>query len=97
MLLPYNDNLYISPPFQNESSKTSAVVIGGDLHVSGNIIVNGQKFNIELEEHILSIKKENEILKNDLTELQEKIEMLWFSPGMPGYESAKMSWEEKLE
>jgi hypothetical protein len=76
----------------------------GDLYITGNIHVLGGIFNTFRKgnstfEHLKILYDENQSLKKDvahlqisLREMQEKFNMLWNAPGMPGAILAEESW-----
>ena len=75
-------------------SNTPSVNIHGNLVVEGNLTVTGSSKINELETTNLHLIQENRLLKERMQELEEKINQLWYAPGMPGYEIAKFSYLE---
>lgn len=69
-----------------------SVAIRGDLVVEGNLTVNGSSKLNELE--ITNLINENRLLKERVQELEEKMNQVWYAPGMPGYEISKISFFE---
>lgn len=70
------------------------VAIKGDLVVEGNLTVTGSSKLNELETMNLHLMEEHKYLKERMQELEQKINQLWYAPGMPGYEIAKFSYFE---
>lgn len=67
--------------------------INGDLEVNGNLRVDGTSY-IHETEIIKQLFIENQDLKKRIEELERKLEMLWYAPGMPGFESCKQHFDD---
>jgi len=86
-------NLSVVPGYTPEISGNGSVMISGSAVVLGDLTVEGK---INGTKEIKGLIATIDSLKTKLNQLQEKVEMLWYSPNMPGYELSKTEWDEKV-
>lgn len=61
-----------------------------NLEVHGNLTVKGMSSLTEVTE----ILDANKRLQERMDEIEKRIDMLWYAPGMPGYEMSKSHYTE---
>jgi hypothetical protein len=59
--------------------------INGNLVVQGDIIVKGTSSITDIQTTNKALQEENTQLTKRLEDLEAKLDMLWYAPGMPGY------------
>ena len=66
------------------------VLVDGNLEVKGDILVTGGKcLMTHIEDANKQLMNENQDLRKRVEELERMVNMLWYAPGMPGYEECK--------
>lgn len=71
-----------------------------NVEVNGNLIVKGKSSLTELAELQTTnteLLNANKRLQERLDEIEKRIDMLWFAPGMPGYEASKSHYITIIE
>lgn len=70
-----------------EKSSTWNFSIKGNLDIEGDLSCKGKMTigNCTYEEDKAMLIEQNRVLENRVKELEQKIEMLWYAPGMPGF------------
>lgn len=96
-------NAYSNPyvPSQNNvnvvgSNQRRSFQINGDLEVTGDIKVGGNSAISDIEIINKRLLEENIQLKSRIEKLEEKLEMLWYAPGMPGYVMSSTTYDGNL-
>jgi hypothetical protein len=80
-----------SPPVDVISyNPPKKVLVDGNLEVKGDILVIGGKcLMTHIEDANKQLIHENQELKKRVEQLERMVNMLWYAPGMPGYEESK--------
>jgi predicted nuclease with TOPRIM domain len=91
-LLTLNNNDNIRDDIQPIHKEPVTYVLKCNVEVEGNFVVKGTSSISEIAEIDTTKKQlleENLRLKKRFDELEKKIDMIWYAPGMPGYEETK--------
>ena len=65
------------------------------LNADDQIIINGQNFT-NMGKRIQALKEQNKYLKDIVTKLQQRVEILEYMPGGPGYQEALEDFNHHL-
>lgn len=84
-------------PVQTIYQEPRSFRICGDLEVEGNITVKGNSSITDIENTNKQLLYENQELRNRIDELEEKLNMLWYAPGMPGFVTTQGHYEVVAE
>ena len=74
----------------------------GDFSVAGNVTIGGRLKigDIEIANNIMNkvqcLEEDNRRLNSEIATLKDVVNMLWYSPGMPGYQLSEEHWKDKL-
>jgi hypothetical protein len=74
--------------------------INYDMEVNGNLTVKGTSTLTELAElqtQNAQLLSANKRLQERMEKIETRINMLWFAPGMPGYEMSKSHYKTIIE
>ena len=85
---------------QQTSSETIKYQINHNLQVNGNLIVKGTTTFTELAElqtENTKLLNANKQLQERMDEIEKRLDMLWFAPGMPGFEMSKSHYNSIIE
>lgn len=72
---------------QNVDDRPIKVKIAGTLEVEGSLVCKGDILsqNNSYNEDKATLIEQNRLLENRIKEIEKRIEMLWYAPGMPGF------------
>lgn len=77
---------------------TGSLAVAGGLYVDGTLTVKGDtKINHETQEENAKLRQELADVSLRVKSLEELVNALWHSPGMPGYVMARSDFEERAE
>ena len=84
---------------QQTSSEPIKHQMNYDLLVNGNLIVKGTTLTeiAELQTENIKLLNANKQLQERVDKIEKRLDMLWFAPGMPGFEMTKSHYNSIIE
>lgn len=89
-------NFNVLPSHDPRAAGTGNLLISGDVDIRGRLHVHG---DVKLH----TLERENTALRNEIGQLHDQVRALeqfvnamWYSPGMPGFVLAEAGFDEKV-
>jgi len=86
-------NFTVVPAYDPASAGAGDMAVAGDLFVKGRLVVRGEaNISQKLQAENAALRKELDQLRCRCNSLERMVDMMWHSPGMPGFVMAENSF-----